>query len=227
MEDKVFFVWGLEIPWLVPVTFFVMAFLTVLGWLATRKMSCDEPGGLQNLMEAVMEFLLNLVKNSAGEHVMDSFKYIATLFLFILTANMVGLFVPQVNSPTASLPVTLGLAASVLILTVYYGIRNKGLKEYLAHFFKPHWLFFPLNVFELFIKPLSMALRLFGNIFAGEMMLYILYSIALLYSISALVIWAWQSFSIFIGVIQAYLFALLALAYIADAAEKDETEAGS
>ena len=159
-----------------------------------------------------------------------------SLFFFILFANWLELLPLKVNEhdhllvvPTADTNLTYALAAVTIISVWAYGIRQKGLKGYLKHFFEPFPVMFPLNLLEELIKPITLALRLFGNIFAGGIML------ALIGLMPFYIVWApnllWKAFGGAIAVIQAFIFALLTVLYFAMAGaghgdEHDEHEHG-
>lgn len=198
----------------------VIIFLVVISWLATRDLKL-QPRGLQSILETVVEFLQNLLRENIGPKGQEAFPFVATLFLFILFSNLVGLVWPGVTkSPTEDLNVTLGLAVLVFMSMIYYGIKVQGLKKYLLGFFKPNFLFFPIHLIDFFVKPITLAFRLYGNIFAGAVFITIL---DLLFKpvipVVGLIL------GVFVGVIQAYLFLMLAMAYIASAMEEGvETE---
>lgn len=198
----------------------VIIFLVVVSWLATRNLK-PQPRGLQNVLETVVEFLQNLLRENVGPKGQGAFPFVATLFLFILFSNLIGLVWPGVTkSPTEDLNVTLALALLVFSSMIYYGIKAQGLKKYLLSFFKPNFLFFPIHLIDFLVKPITLAFRLYGNIFAGAVFITIL---NLLFKpvipVVGLVL------GVFVGVIQAYLFLMLAMAYIASAMEEGaETE---
>lgn len=180
-------------------------------------------GRIGLILEATFKFLRDMVTENMPKEVQSSFNFIATLFLFILFSNMLGLLripvirlsgneVMEFKSPTADVNVTLGLALLVLAATVYYGCKALGVKKYLLGYFQPNPVFFPIHLIDTLIRPFSLAFRLFGNIFAGEVLLMILY-----YLLPVGVPVVWLAFSIFVGVIQAYLFAMLSIAYISAA----------
>lgn len=122
------------------------------------------------------------------------------------------------KSPTADLSVTMGLAAIVFVLIHYLGM-TKNTKHYFKHYFLPYPIFFPLNLIETLFRPVTLAIRLFANIFAGEILL----STILMASWFGLPLLAvWQGFSIFIGGIQAFLFTILTMVYISQAAVHEE-----
>ena len=197
----------------------VIIILVAVSWLATRNLK-SQPRGLQSVLETVVEFLQNLLRENIGPRGQGAFPFVATLFLFILFSNLIGLIWPGVTkSPTEDLNVTLGLAILVFLSMIYYGIKGQGLKNYLLGFFKPNFLFFPIHLIDFFVKPITLAFRLYGNIFAGAVFITIL---NLLFKpvipVVGLVL------GVFVGVIQAYLFLMLAMAYIASAMEEGVEE---
>jgi len=123
------------------------------------------------------------------------------------------------KSPTADLAVTAGLAITVIFLVHFLGLKDNT-RHYLKHYFEPFPVFFPLNILKEISKPLTLALRLYANIFAGE----VLISTILMISWFGLPLLAvWQGFSIFVGAIQAFLFTILTMVYISQAAVHDES----
>lgn len=122
------------------------------------------------------------------------------------------------KSPTADLSVTAGLAIVTFIVVHYSGLRLNA-RHYLAHYMKPSILFFPLNVLETLVKPMTLAVRLYANIFAGELLI----AVILMMSVVGIPLLAvWQGFSIFVGAIQAFLFTILSLVYIGQAITNEE-----
>lgn len=122
------------------------------------------------------------------------------------------------KSPTADLSVTLGIAFIVFVIVHYLGLtRNR--EHYLKHYFEPYWFFFPLNLIKEIFKPITLGLRLFANIFAGEILIA---TIIMAGAFGIPILIAWQGFSIFIGAIQAFLFTILTMVYIAQASIHEE-----
>jgi len=120
------------------------------------------------------------------------------------------------KSPTADASVTLGLAAITVFLVHFFGIATNA-KSYFKHYFDPHWAFFPIHVIEQLANFLTLGLRLFGNIFAGEVLIAVLIS-AGWFGIPGLVVW--QGFSIFVGAIQSFIFVMLTMVYLSQKVEK-------
>lgn len=200
-------------------TWIVMAVLVGVSWITTRSLK-KEPTGLQNILETVVDFLRNLLRENVGPAGRGAFPFVATLFLFILFSNLVGLLWPGfTKSPTEDLNVTVALALMVFFSMIYYGVKVQGLKRYLLNFFKPNILFFPIHLIDLLVKPVTLAFRLFGNIFAGAVFIIILNML-----FKPVIPVVGLALGVFVGVIQAYLFLMLSMAYIASAMEEGVEE---
>ncbi len=210
-------------PFQVHMDTLLTAWLAMIGiilaaFVITRKLDII-PDGAQAFLESVMEFLEGLVTGEMGEKGLKHAPLISSLFLFILFANLEGqlpwrlyhLDQGEFASPTNDINTTLGIA---LVVSVYYigaGIAEKGL-GYFKHYFQPLWFMFPFNLLEDFTRPLSLSLRLFGNILAGELIILILISLA-----PILVPVPMMLFELFVAFIQAYVFSALAASYISAA----------
>ncbi|MEN2767295.1 F0F1 ATP synthase subunit A [Ornithinibacillus xuwenensis] len=204
------------------VTSLIVFVLSVLG---ARKLQM-KPSGAQNVMEWILDFIKGIVNDTMDWKTGKLFLPLAlTLFTYILVGNMLGVITNGVyhgdvwwKSPTADPGITLTLAAMVIILSHFYGIKLRGGKAYLKDYIQPMWPFFPIKLIEEFSNTLTLGLRLFGNLYAGEVLL------ALLVGLTTSGVWgfiggaipflAWQGFSIFIGGIQAFIFTMLSMVYI-------------
>ncbi|WP_026672803.1 F0F1 ATP synthase subunit A [Alkalihalobacterium bogoriense] len=199
------------------------------------------PSGMQNFLEWAIEFVQNIIKANMDWKTGGRFTALAfTLLFFVFTANMVGIPFEIANyttheawwkSPTSDPALTLSLAALVIILTHIYGIALQGFGEYGKNYFRPVPFLFPFKVIEEFANTLTLGMRLFGNIYAKEILMILIVGLgsAGITSLTAggiftgvltifpLVIW--QAFSVFIGAIQAYIFAMLAMVYMAHKVE--------
>ena len=216
MEPLLFF----ETHWLhehhlvvVCYTWFVMAVLALLSVLATRRMNIL-PGGVQNVMEVVIEGFDNLLVETMGPEGRKFFPLIATLGLYILTSNLLGL-IPGFESPTANLNTTASMALVVFVMTHVVGIRIHGFK-YVKHFLGPIWWLAPLMlVLELishFARIISLSVRLFGNIMGEDKVLaVVVLLVPFLVPLPVFVLMIFTSF------IQTIVFMLLAMMYIAGA----------
>ena len=189
-----------------------------LGLLLRRSASSEVPGKLQLAWEALVTWVNDQVESTLGRLQPFVIPLAASLFIFIFVANLLEL-VPtghRAPPPTADVNLTYPLALLVIIAATVYGIRERGVKDYLKGFTQPYAIMTPINIIEEIAKPISLALRLFGNIFAGGVMLSI---------IGLLPFWLtpfptvpWKLFGIFIGAIQALIFALLTILYFGMAA---------
>lgn len=204
------------VPNHVTYTWLVMALLVLCGVLASRRIDIL-PGPFQNVMEVVVEGLDNFLLETMGPKGKSVFPLIATLGLFILTANLLGL-VPGFESPTASLNTTAALAVVVFVMTHVVGVKTHGIK-YLKQFVGPVWwlapLMIPIEIISHLSRPLSLSVRLFGNIEGGHIVLAVLFLLVpFLVPLPILVL------KIFISLIQTLVFILLSMMYIAGALEE-------
>ncbi|MHB8907482.1 MAG: F0F1 ATP synthase subunit A [Syntrophales bacterium] len=197
-------------------TWFVMALLALFAFLATRRLNIL-PSGFQNVMEVIVEGFDNLVTETMGPEGRKFFPLIATLGLYILTANLLGL-VPGFESPTSNLNTTVSMALVVFVMTHVVGIRIHGFK-YVKHFLGPIWWLAPLMIILEIVSHLariiSLSFRLFGNI-AGEdkVLAVVVLLVPLLVPLPVFVL------MIFTSVIQTIVFMLLTMMYIAGAMEE-------
>jgi len=197
-----------------------------LGLLIGRKASVDKPTKLQLTYEAVVEQVESQVEESIGVKVAPYVVPLAmSLFLFILAANLIALIPtghhPEyVPPPTSDVNLTYALAITVILWMHIAGIRKKGFRNYYHHLFQPYWFMFPINVVEELAKPITLALRLFGNIFSGVIM------VSLIAAFPAFLLWApeilWKLFDAAIGLIQAFIFSLLTVLYFASVRPAEE-----
>ena len=200
------------------------AIVLIMGFILRSRLTKPHdhvPSKLQLIWEGVVGEVNRQVEDNLGR----VHPYVAplaiSLFFFILIANWLELVPSKLNedgphllaAPTADTNLTYALAAITIVSVWVYGIRQKGVKGFFGHFMEPFPVLLPLNILEELVKPITLALRLFGNIFAGGIMLAL---------IGLIPIWAawlpnilWKSFDMFIGGIQAFIFALLAVLYFA------------
>jgi len=189
-----------------------MAVVILVAWLATRRIVKDKPTGRwQIFMEMVAEGLIDQLEKTAGPKSKVIAPLIITLFLFLIVANWLGLVPGGFSSPTVDINTTLGMAVMIALSVHVIGASRNGISHF-GHLFKPHWAFLPINIMEEVSKPITMALRLFGNILAGEILLIIL---ALLVPWFAPVLWL--GFSIFVGIVQALIFTILSIVSLSGA----------
>ena len=203
------------IPTHVSYTWLVVLLLILLSVLATRALKIN-PGGTQNVMEVIVSGMHKLLLDTMGEHGMKFFPLIATIGLFILFSNLLGL-IPGFESPTANLNTNLSMALVVFVLTHIMGVKIHGWK-YVKQFIGPNpWLaplIFPIEIVGHLARPVSLTFRLFGNIEGGHIVLaVILLLVPLLVPLPILVL------KLLICFIQTLVFMLLSMMYIAGAME--------
>lgn len=214
----VFNIFGIDVFSEITTMWGIMIFMIVLSLMATRNIR-KRPTGLQNAMEYIFEQVIGILLDILGrEKAKKYLPFLGTMFVFILLANYSGLLPGSghtlgLKAPTSNLSVTFGLAICTFIATHGFAIREKGLR-YFKHFIEPYPFFLPLNILEELTKPLSLSLRLFGNIFGEEMVAAILAGLAPLFlPLPAMFL------SVLFGLIQAFVFTLLSAIYISSATE--------
>lgn len=195
-------------------TWISMAIVIILAFLATRRLQLV-PAGWQNFLEMLVTALLDQIDSTMGPKGRRLAPLVITLFLFLVVSNEMGL-IPGLTSPTNDINTTLGLALMVLVLVHVLGMINNGPIRYFKHFFEPYKVFVIINVIEELAKPITLSFRLFGNILAGEVLLLILGML-----VPYVVPTAWLAFSVFVGVVQAFIFTMLSMSYLANSLGKD------
>jgi F-type H+-transporting ATPase subunit a len=214
--DLFFEKFGLHIPPHVSYAVLVALILLGLGWLAGRRIGLV-PKGAQNVFELVVGGLEEFMVDVTGEEGRAFFPFIASIFLFILLCNLIGL-IPGFYSPTSNVNTTLALALCTFIYTHYLGVKYHGAK-YIKHFLGPipalAPLFFIIEIVGHFARVLSLTLRLFGNIMGEDIVLTIL----LLLAGAFLAPLPMMFLAVFTSVVQAFVFTLLSMMYFAGAME--------
>jgi F-type H+-transporting ATPase subunit a len=218
----------------------ILATLGVAFWLRS-KLRDGEPGRVQAIFEFGYEALRDLVKTNVAEDALFIIPLALTLFLYILVANWIEFLplglVPILHGANADLNQTLAMAVVVIVVVQWYSIHVLGFKGYLLRFTKPFELplparivFIPLNLIEEVTKPVTLAMRLFGNIFAGTAIIGLIVGFATLSLpvvgtvggtiVGTILLVVWKAFDVlFIGFIQAFIFMLLTVVYFAAARE--------
>ncbi|NLK07914.1 MAG: F0F1 ATP synthase subunit A [Firmicutes bacterium] len=203
-------------------TWLIMAVLVIGSFLVTRRFKTAKPGETLGTTEHVVELLVDGLYSFIGD-VMgpkgEAFiPYMATLLLFLVCANLIGLL--GFRPPTADLNTTLGFATMSFILIQGNGIRSQGLFKFIKGLFEPFVFLFPLNVIGEIATPFSMAFRLFGNILGGMIIMALLYGFAPI----AIPVLPHIYFDLFSGIIQAFIFTMLTMVFVAMAIDEDEEE---
>lgn len=203
-------------------------------YICTRRLSV-RPRKAQVVMEYLVDFVKNIISSSLDWEKGEQFFLLGfTLFLFVWVANVLGLALilnidgySYWKSPTASPVVTLALALMVILMTQYFGVKEQGFKEYfLNSYIRPVWPLMPIKVLEEFTNTLTLALRLYGNIYAGEILLGLIASLGnakgpLTWIVGLPLQIVWQGFSVFIGSIQAFVFTTLTMVYLSHKVEAE------
>ena len=199
-----------------------------LFFVATRNLQM-RPKGKQNAIEYLVDFIRDILKeNVPKSEVSNLLLFAVTLFLFIFSMNMIGLVTKVVlpndttlwKSPTADPIVTMTMSMTIITLSNFWGIKKFGAKGYFVNsFIKPAAILLPIKFMEEFTNVLSLGLRLYGNIYAGEVLLGLVAKLAMMlppvgFIFSLPLEMIWIGFSIFIGSIQAYIFVTLSSVYI-------------
>lgn len=206
----------------------------LIAFISTRRLAL-KPTGMQNFMEWIMDFVKGIIKSNMDWKTGGRFHILGiTLIMFIAVSNLIGLPFGGVvvghdlwwKSPTADPVVTMTLAVMILVLTQYYGVKMQGTGGYTKTFFQPMSFMFPLKVIEEFANTLTLGLRLYGNIYAGEILIALIASLAAsgtVFGFAGAIIpmMAWQGFSIFIGFIQAFIFTMLTMVYMSHKVSTD------
>ena len=206
---------GIPVSSSVVVTWIIMAVIILLSIIFTRNLKLV-PDKKQVIIEAFVSFLRNFCRDQVGEKGMRYFPYLSTVLIYLGFSNLIGLFgfIP----PTKDLNVTAALALMSIILIEVAGIRAKGTKGWLKSFTKPVAIITPLNVLEIGIRPLSLCMRLFGNILAATIIMEMLKAIVPIFIPVVFSLY----FDIFDGLIQAYVFVFLTSLYIEEAIDVEE-----
>lgn len=201
----------------------VMLALIIFAIVANRKIKKADPAkaptGFVNIIELLVETVDNLVFSNMGKVLGPRFKnYIGVLFTFIIVCNLSGLF--GLRPPTADYGVTLPLALITFIMIQYQGFKWQRMGK-IKGLFEPIFLFLPVNIISEFATPVSLSLRLFANILSGTMMMTLIYGL-----LPKLVLIGWPAalhgyLDVFAGALQAYVFAMLTMVFIANAADVD------
>ncbi len=199
----------------VVVTWGIMLVLWIAAWGATRRLSLT-PGRWQVVMEGIVSTIEDAIRIVLPDRFRQVMPFIATLWIFIVVANLVSL-IPGLRAPTGDLSLTAALAILVFLAVHWYGIRAHGLKSYLRHYLKPNPILLPFHVISEISRTVALAVRLFGNIFSLQMAaLLVLLVAGFLAPVPVLML------HIIEAIVQAYIFGMLALIYVAGAIQSQE-----
>ena len=204
---------GIDVSESVAVTWIIMAALVLISILVTRNLKVENPGKGQLMLETVVASLHKMVSDMVGEHGQRYVPYLMTVLLYIGVANIIGLF--GMKPPTKDLTVTIALAVMSIVLIEAAGIIAKGPKGWIKSFAQPVAIMPPFNILEIVIKPLSLCMRLFGNVLGAFVIMELIKQVLPV----ALPVPFSLYFDIFDGLIQAYVFVFLTALFIKEAVE--------
>ncbi|MCI6560236.1 MAG: F0F1 ATP synthase subunit A [Oscillospiraceae bacterium] len=203
---------GIPVPESCVMTWIIMGVLVIASILLVRKLK-TVPTGSQCLLEIGISWLNNFFLEILGPKGKKYLPVLETLIIYIGVSNLVGLF--GLRPPTKDLNVTVALALIAIVLIQYCSIREKGVKGWLKGFKEPMPIMLPINILELVIKPLSLCMRLFGNVLGAFVVMEL---IKLIVPVGLPVVFSFY-FDVFDGLIQAYVFVFLTSLFMAEAME--------
>jgi F-type H+-transporting ATPase subunit a len=206
------------VPWYTIMFVIACAISVVLIWILKGKLSEDEPGGGQQTLEASILALRGMLADIVGEHGLKYFPVVATFAVLILVSNLMGLF-PLFMSPTAATSVTFALGLTSFVYYNYVGVKENGIFGHLRHFAGPIWwiapLIFLIEIIGNLVRPMSLGLRLFGNMFADEQVSANIAGLAPPYT-QFIVPVLLMPLALFVAFIQTFVFVLLSMVYLSE-----------
>lgn len=204
---------GIGVAESVVVTWIIMGILVLVSLLVTRRLKVENPGKGQLALETAVSSLYHMVEEMVGEKGRRYVPYLAMVLLYIGLANIIGLL--GFKPPTKDLTVTASLAIMSILLIEFAGVREKGIKGWAKSFAEPVAVMTPFNILEILIRPLSLCMRLFGNVLGA----FVIMELIKLVVPAVLPIPFSLYFDIFDGLIQAYVFVFLTSLFIKEAVE--------
>lgn len=199
-------------------TWVTMLVLVLASAWITRQLAIQptQMSRWQHGLEIIVETIRGQISDASRQKAEPFLPFIGTLFLFVATANILEI-IPGFSSPAGSLSTTVALAICVFFAVPLFGIKNRGVGGYLKHYIEPTPVMLPFNIISEISRTVALAIRLFGNVMSTSLLVAILLSIVpLLFPV------VMQAFGMLIGVIQAYVFAILSMVYIASGMRKRE-----
>lgn len=208
----------------------VIGFLCLLsiyiGYRADHTSVDDKPSKFMTIVESLVGLINNYVKENMGKNWRRYAPYILTLALYLMFANLSGLF--GLTPPTTSWNVTLALSLITFVMIQYTGIRSLGIKKYIKSFFSPIFILFPINLLGELTFPLALSLRLFGNILSGAVFSKLIYGLSFQGGVFAWIVTPIPMvvfhaiFDVFFGIIQVVVFVLLTIVFVSQKIDEDE-----
>jgi len=196
----------------------VVVLLILLFAILRSRLSVDKPGTMQHIFELIHNFIAGEAEGQVGHDAHKHTLMFETLFIFLLACNLIGL-IPGFVSPTQVIYVPVGCALIAFLYFNIEGMKKQGVGKYLAHFAGPIWwmapLMIPIEIIGTLARPLSLSVRLFANMYAGEQVTMVFLSMTYLV-IPAM----FMGLHVFVSLLQAYIFTLLTMIYVAGAVEE-------
>lgn len=218
--ETLFHVGPLAVSTTVVTTWVIMAALALAAWSTTRRLAMV-PGQVQSAVEGIVSALESAVGAVAPEYARQIMPFIATLWLFLVVSNLSGL-IPGVHAPTRDLSATLALALLVFLSVHWFGIRTQGWKNYLRHYIRPSPILLPFHIISEVTRTIALAVRLFGNMMSLEMAaLLVLLVAGFLAPVPILMLHVVEA------LVQAYIFGMLALVYVAGGLQSQQLKSYS
>jgi F-type H+-transporting ATPase subunit a len=212
-DNIVFWQWGaVRLNATIVFTWIVMALMTLISWLVTRNLtSSPQISRGQNVLEVIVSMTRDQIRSVSQQEPGPYLNFIGTIFLFIAVSNLLAI-VPGYQPPTGSLSTTAALAICVFVAVPVYGIARQGIRTYLGAYMQPTPLMLPFNIISEISRTVALAIRLFGNVMSGTVIGAIILGVAPLFFPILM-----QVLGLLTGMVQAYIFAILAMVYIASA----------
>lgn len=208
-----------QISWTLLFTWLMMGLLALGSWLVTRRITSSvEISAGQNLVEVLVSGLRDQIREVSLQDPGPFLPFVGTLFVFIAASNLLSI-VPFFQPPTGSLSTTAALATCVFLAVPIYGITSQGITAYLQQYVRPSVLMLPFNIIGEVSRTLALAVRLYGNMMSGTVIGAILLSFVPLFVPIVM-----QLFGLLTGMIQAYIFSILAMVYIASATQAQQPD---
>ena len=204
---------GMEVAESTVITWVIMAFIVLLSIWLTRDLKVNQISKRQAVAEFIVTWLQNFVRGMIGEEAKEYVPYLVSVLIYIALSNVIGLF--GLKPPTKDLNVTVALSLMSIILIEASGIRKKCVKKWFKSFAEPVAVIAPINVLEIFIRPLSLCMRLFGNVLGAFVIMELIKQIL---PVGLPLPFSFY-FDIFDGLIQAYVFVFLTSLFIKEAVE--------
>ncbi len=197
----------------------VALIIVVVFAILRPRLSMDRPGKMQHIFEVIYDFLRGQTDEAVGHHGHIYIPFFGTLFIFILFANLIGI-IPTFESPTMFPAVPAGCAMAAFLFYNYAGIRANGIGKYLAHFVGPMPalapLMIPIEIISHLARPLSLTIRLYANMFAGEQVTLAFLGLTFIFG------FPFMGLHVFVSFLQAFVFTLLTMIYVGGATAHDE-----